>query len=117
MIFDILKDAHAGHTQGINGKKTPFILNVVLHTVIINSEIILSFIKKEMETFQVDILNPKAKKLLQDLVDLNLITIKKTKRTDISTLLANLRSKSTEEISLEEITKEVENVRKSRYEM
>lgn len=69
-----------------------------------------------METFQVDILNPKAKKLLQDLVDLNLITIKKTKRSDISTLLANLRSKSTEEISLEEITKEVENVRKSRYE-
>ena len=69
-----------------------------------------------METFQIDILNPKAKKLLQDLVDLKLIRIKKTKELDISTLLTNLRSKSTEEISLEEITKEVESVRKSQYE-
>ncbi len=69
-----------------------------------------------METFQIDILNPKAKKLLQDLADLNLIKIKKTKKPDFSSLLTKLRSKSKEEISLEEITKEVENVRKSRYE-
>lgn len=69
-----------------------------------------------METFQIDILNPKAKKLLKDLADLNLIKIKKTKKSDFSALLTKLRSKSTKEISLEEITKEVESVRKSRYE-
>ncbi len=69
-----------------------------------------------METFQIDILNPKAKKLLKDLADLNLIKIKKTKKSDFSALLTKLRSKSTEDISLEEITKEVESVRKSRYE-
>ena len=69
-----------------------------------------------METFQIDILNPKAKKLLKDLADLNLIKIKKTKKSDFSVLLTKLRSKSTDEISLEEITKEVESVRKSRYE-
>ncbi len=69
-----------------------------------------------METVQVDILNPKAKKLLKDLADLNLIKIKRGKKPDFSALLAKLRSKTGEEISLEEITKEVEIVRRSRYE-
>lgn len=69
-----------------------------------------------METIQIDILNPKAKKLLKDLADLNLIKIKKVEKSDFSALLTKLRSKSTEEISLEEINKEVESVRTSRYE-
>lgn len=69
-----------------------------------------------MESIQIDILNPKAKKLLQDLADLNLIKIKTDKKPYFSELLAKLRSKTKEEISLEEITSEVESVRKSRYE-
>lgn len=70
-----------------------------------------------METIQIDILNPKAKKLLKYLADLNLIKINKTKyKSEFSTLLKKLRTKSKDEISLDEITKEVEQVRKSRYE-
>lgn len=69
-----------------------------------------------METIRIDILNPKVKNLLKDLADLNLIKIKKEKKSDFSDLLRKLRSKSTEELSLDEITKEVESVRKSRYE-
>jgi hypothetical protein len=69
-----------------------------------------------METIRIDILNPKAKNLLKDLADLNLIKIKKEKKSDFSNLLKKLRSKSKEELNLDEITKEVENVRKSRYE-
>lgn len=70
-----------------------------------------------MESIQIDILNPKAKKLLKDLADLNLIKIRKTKPTDFSALLEKLRDAGTKEgLSLEEITKEVEIVRKSRYE-
>ena len=69
-----------------------------------------------METIRIDILNPKAKNLLKDLADLNLIKIKKEKKSDFSNLLKKLRSKSKEEISLDEITEEVESVRKSRYE-
>lgn len=69
-----------------------------------------------METIRIDILNPKAKKLLKDLADLNLIKIKEDKESDFSNLLKELRSKSSEEMDLDEITKEVENVRKSRYE-
>jgi len=70
-----------------------------------------------METIQIDILNPKAKKLLKNLADLNLIKINKEKsKTDFSSLLEQLRAKSTDEISLDEITNEVEQVRKLRYE-
>ena len=70
-----------------------------------------------METIQIDILNPKAKKLLKNLADLNLIKINKEKsKNDFSSLLEQLRAKSTDEISLDEITNEVEQVRKLRYE-
>jgi hypothetical protein len=57
------------------------------------------------------------KSILKDLADLNLIKInKESKKSDFSALLKKLRSKSKDEITLEEITKEVEQVRKSRYE-
>ncbi|MCL6218911.1 hypothetical protein [Zunongwangia pacifica] len=70
-----------------------------------------------METIRIDIINPKAKNLLKDLADLNLIKIsKEKKKSDFSTLLKKLRTKCKDEISLEEITNEVEQVRKSRYE-
>ena len=69
-----------------------------------------------METIQIDILNPKVKRLFKNLADLNLIKISKQKnKSDFSSLIQKLRTKSTDEISLDEITKEVEKVRKKRY--
>jgi hypothetical protein len=70
-----------------------------------------------METIKIDILNPKAKALLKDLADLNLIRIKKDKKnTEFKDLLEKLRIHSDESPSPDEITSEVEAVRKTRYE-
>ena len=70
-----------------------------------------------METIKIDILNPKAKALLKNLADLKLIRIKKDKvKTEFKDLLENLRKDSEKTPSFEEITKEVETVRKARYE-
>ena len=70
-----------------------------------------------METVTIDILNPKAKSLLKDLADLNLIRYKKKKvKSEFKDLLEKLRINSDEALSLEEITSEVEAVRKARYE-
>lgn len=69
-----------------------------------------------MESLRIDIINPKAKKLLKDLEDLNLITINKVEnlKSEYKSLLSKLRTD--EAPSLEEITKEVELVRAARYE-
>ena len=70
-----------------------------------------------METIRIDILNPKAKALLKDLANLDLIRIRKENSENaFSEVLKKFRSKSDEAPSLEEITKEVEAVRKARYE-
>ncbi len=69
-----------------------------------------------METFRIDIIHPKAKKLLRDLADLNLIRIQQEKnKPDIDQILIRLRKKTAEAPSLEEVTTEVEAVRKARY--
>lgn len=70
-----------------------------------------------MESIEIVILDPKAERLLKNLADMNLIKItsKKTK-SDFSALLNKLRSKPTGEISLKEITAEVEAVRSKRHE-
>ena len=70
-----------------------------------------------MESLRIEIINPKAKRLLKNLADMELIKIKKeTVKSDFSELLDKLRSKSENTPSLDEITKEVESVRKARYE-
>lgn len=69
-----------------------------------------------MESIRIEILNPKAKILIRNLADMDLIRIKKDKKSEFSDLLAKLRKHSEETPSLEEITKEVESVRKARYE-
>jgi hypothetical protein len=70
-----------------------------------------------METFQISILNPKAKKLLQDLADLELISILKSEEDSFDNIVKRLREKAaTNPPTLEEITKEVEIVRSQRYE-
>jgi hypothetical protein len=74
------------------------------------------FINLSMQTFQVSILNPKAAKLLQDLADLNLISIKQTGQNQFIKAVESLRTKaSPNPPSLEEITKEVEAVRSKRH--
>lgn len=66
-----------------------------------------------METIQIEILNPKAKSILKSLAELKLIAIKK--KTTFSDVLAELQVNADDAPSLEEITKEVEAVRKTRY--
>lgn len=67
-----------------------------------------------METVKVDILNPKARKLLKDLADLDLIAIRKSTKSEFSEVLKRLRSKSKTVPSPEEIASEVETVRSRR---
>ncbi len=70
-----------------------------------------------METITIDIINPKAKNLLKNLADLNLIKIKKKKaNTELQELLEKLRRKAEDTLSMEEIAEEVKAVRKARYE-
>lgn len=70
-----------------------------------------------METIQIAILNPKAKKLLQDLADLELISILKPEEDNFENILKRLREKAASNPpTLEEITEEVEIVRSQRYE-
>lgn len=70
-----------------------------------------------MTTYQVNILNPKAVKLLHDLADLDLISITETPHQDNFLNVVNkLRTKATDNPpSLEDITKEVQSVRAKRY--
>jgi hypothetical protein len=67
-----------------------------------------------METVKVDILNPKARKLLKDLADLNLITIRETTKSGFSEVLKKIRSKSDTVPGPDEIADEVEVVRSRR---
>jgi len=70
-----------------------------------------------METYKIEILNPKAKSLLKDLADLDLIKIKKSKvKSEFQELLGKLRINADNAPSNDEITLEVESVRKARYE-
>jgi hypothetical protein len=68
-----------------------------------------------MRSYHIEILNPKAVKLLEDLADLDLISFKKTE-DNLQNVIKRLRKKaSANPPSLEEITKEVETVRAKRY--
>ncbi len=68
-----------------------------------------------MNTMQVDILNPRAAKLLKDLADLNLIAIRETSKSGFATVLKKLRSKAKSAPTFDEITNEVDLVRSKRY--
>ncbi|RDC65967.1 hypothetical protein [Adhaeribacter pallidiroseus] len=68
-----------------------------------------------MEKLRVEILNPKALKILKNLADLNLITIDTKASNSFTEVLEKLRSKANHAPSLEDITKEVELVRRKRY--
>lgn len=67
-------------------------------------------------TLQIDILNPKATKLLRNLADLHLISIKEKQEDEFMKVVSKLRKKASSETpNLDEITKEVEFVRDKRY--
>lgn len=69
-----------------------------------------------METIKVDILNPKARKLLNDLADLDLVAIRKSGKNSFSEVLRKLRSEQdTPAPTPDEIAREVEAVRSKRY--
>ncbi|WP_026452313.1 hypothetical protein [Aequorivita capsosiphonis] len=68
-----------------------------------------------METMRIKILNPKAESLLKNLADLDLIEITDPKKEFLE-LLERLQSNAHTAPTLEEITAEVEIVRKARYE-
>ncbi len=68
-----------------------------------------------METYQIDILNPKALKLLKDLADLKLISIRKRPVNKFLEAISEIRKGTDNVLSIEEITKEVETVRTERY--
>lgn len=70
----------------------------------------------ERKTLSIEILNPEVRILLESLANLNYIKIKDEGLDELKKLLEKIRNNSQEEISLEEITKEVEIVRKARYE-
>mgnify|MGYP007020406638 CR=1 FL=1 len=67
-------------------------------------------------SIRIDILNPKAVKLLKNLAELNLISIQQESKNGFADVLKRLRSNSKYAPSLEEITNEVEKVRAKRYE-
>ena len=69
-----------------------------------------------MSTLQIDILNPKAEKLLRDLADKKLISIRDTSNDGLLKIINKLRKKAQKSPpSIEEITKEVEFVRSKQY--
>jgi len=68
-----------------------------------------------MNTMRVNILNPKAARILKELADLNLIDIQDTSKNGFASVLKKLRSKSKSAPSLAEITNEVELIRNKRY--
>jgi hypothetical protein len=68
-----------------------------------------------MDSIRIDILNPKAKKLLKNLEELKLISIKKDPYISFSEVVHKIRNKKGPKPTLEEITKEVEEVRAERY--
>jgi|GEM_PF-150365 len=68
-----------------------------------------------METLRIDIVNPKAKKIIKELADLNLISIRNNDPIkSFQKLISKLRNKA-KKVSLGEITNEVELVRAKRY--
>ncbi len=69
-----------------------------------------------METFRIEILNPKALNILKDLAELKLIKIQKDdNKSDFTDLVKKLRKQSKNGISFDEITNLVDEVRLSRY--
>ena len=69
-----------------------------------------------MDTYQIEIVDPRAKTLLDDLANMNLITFQPSEPKKLfRSLLNKMRSARDAAPTLDEITKEVEAVRSERY--
>jgi len=70
-----------------------------------------------MISLEIEILHPEARKLLDNLANLNLIRITQSinLKQEFSQLLSRLRESSDTPLSLDEIQQEVEMVRNQRY--
>lgn len=70
-----------------------------------------------MKTYQIEIKNPIALKILRNLANLDLIDIseREDKKNDFSKLLSKFRNTPGKTPTLDDITQEVETVRKKRY--
>lgn len=69
-----------------------------------------------MNTLQIDIINPKANRLLEDLADLNLISIRKNSDDAFLKVIKRIRAKGVKsKISIAEIGNEIEFIREKRY--
>ena len=69
-----------------------------------------------MDTYQIEIIEPRAKKLLDDLANMNLITVQPVEPKKLfKRLLEKMRSAGGDAPTPEEITAEVESVRATRY--
>ncbi len=69
-----------------------------------------------MDTYQIEIIEPKAKRLLDELVNLNLIKFRRVEPTQqFQELVQKIRAKDNDPPSLEEIAAEVQIVRAERY--
>ncbi len=68
-----------------------------------------------MNTITIDIINPKATKLLKDLAALDLISIRTKSNNGFASVLNKLRENAKPAPTLKEITKEVELIRAKRY--
>lgn len=67
-------------------------------------------------TYQIDILDPKANKILKDLADRKLISILKSPDDSFMKVVRRIRKKAAGDIpTMTQITKEVESVRSNRY--
>ena len=68
-----------------------------------------------MEALRIEILNPKALKLIKGMEELKLIKVSDEPVTDLKAFLKRMRRNAASAPSLDEITKEVEIVRAKRY--
>jgi len=69
-----------------------------------------------MDTYQVEILEPGAKRLLEDLAEMDLITVHAIEpKKSLRRLLERMRSAGGNGLTPDEITEEVELVRSERY--
>ena len=68
-----------------------------------------------MEALKIEILNPKALKLIRGMQELNLIKVEKEPKSALRAYLEKTRKRALSAPSLEEVTKIVEEVRAERY--
>lgn len=71
-----------------------------------------------MTVIRIELIEPRARALLEELVKLNLIRIQPIEEPQkaLTAVITKLRAKQEDAPDLDEITKEVETVRKERYE-